>query len=410
MPMPVSTWVEVDLDRFAGNLQAIKRHIGPDCDVLLVVKADAYGHGAVEIAEAAAREGVACLGVATLHEGIQLRQAGCRLPIVALSPLLPSEIDEAVAHDLDPTVCDLDFARDLSAAAVAARKPVRCHVEIDTGMGRIGVREDEAEEFLATLAALPGLRLASVYTHFPDADAEDLSFAEGQVQRFTALLARLEKRGLRPPRAHAANSAGTLNLPDARFDWVRTGLVAYGPASPHARTALDVKPVMSFKSRLVQVRSHPAGTPISYGRTYVTKSPARIGVVAVGYGHGYSWLLSNRGQMTVRGVRVPIVGRVTMDLTMVGLAGVPDAAVGDEVTLFGGDGDEAITLDEIARWSQTLPYEIMCTIGKRVTRIYVSGGRPVKLTSLVGEHADWAEQAADHFIRRAQAVAAARRG
>ena len=410
MPMPVSTWVEVDLDRFAGNLHAIKRHIGPACDVLLVVKADAYGHGAVEIAEAAAREGVACLGVATLHEGIQLRQAGCRLPIVALSPLLPSEIDEAVAHDLDPTVCDLDFARDLSAAAVAARKPVRCHVEIDTGMGRIGVREEEAEEFLAALAALPGLRLASVYTHFPDADAEDLSFAEGQVRRFTALLERLEARGLRPPRAHAANSAGTLNLPDARFDWVRAGLVAYGQLPPHARTRLEVQPVMSFKSRLVQVRQHPAGTPISYGRTYVTKVPARIGVVAVGYGHGYSWLLSNRGQMMVRGVRVPIVGRVTMDLTMVGLAGVPDAAVGDEVTLFGGDGDDAITLDEIARWSQTLPYEIMCTIGKRVTRIYVSGGRPVKLTSLVGEHADWAEQAADHFIRRAQAVAAARRG
>ncbi len=410
MPMPVSTWVEVDLDRFAGNLRALKELLGPGHDVLLVVKADAYGHGAVEMADAAEREGVACLGVATLHEGIQLRQAGCRLPIAALSPLLASEIDEAVAHGLDPTVCDLDFARALSNAARAAGHAVRCHVEIDTGMGRIGVHESEAEDFLARLAALPGLRLASVYTHFPDADAEDLSFAGGQVSRFTALLERLERRGLRPPRIHAANSAATLNLPGARFDWARVGLLAYGHHPSIAHTRLGVEPVMSFKSRLVQLRDHPAQTPISYGRTFVTRRPSKIGVVAVGYGHGYSWLLSNRGEMMVRDRRVPIVGRVTMDLTMVDLTEVPGAAVGDEVSLFGGDSSGAIGLEEIAGWSETLPYEIMCTIGKRVTRIYVREGRPVKLTSLVGERAEWAEQAADHFRLREQAVAAAKRG
>jgi len=422
MGMPVSTWVEVDLDRFSANLRAVRALVergepgadgpatGPSRGILLVVKADAYGHGAVEMAEAAEAEGIACLGVATLHEGIQLRQAGCRLPIVALSPLLPSEIREAVAHELDPSVCDLDFARALSAEAVRTGRAVRCHVEVDTGMGRTGVHEREAEGFLATLTALPGLRLASLFTHFPDADAEELTFASDQVRRFRTLVARLAARGIRPPRLHAANSAGTLNLPGERFDWVRVGLLAYGHDPPVARTKLDLRPVMSFKSRLVQVRDLPAGVPISYGRTYVTERPMRIGVVAVGYGHGYSWLLSNRGQMLVGGRRVPIVGRVTMDLTMLDLTTVPEARVGDDVVLFGDQHGEVLPLEEIAAGSQTLPYEIMCTIGKRVTRIYVRGGRPVKLTSLVGERAEWVAQAADHFRLRAEAVAAAKRG
>ncbi len=425
MGMPVSTWVEVDLDRFTANLRAVRALVGlatpgagapagPSADaargLLLVVKADAYGHGAVEMAEAAGAEGVACLGVATLHEGIQLRQAGCRLPIVALSPLLPSEIREAVAHGLDPTVCDLAFARALSAEAVSTGRAVRCHVEVDTGMGRTGVSELEAEGFLGTLAALPGLRLASLFTHFPDADAEDLTFAEDQVRRFRALAERLAARGIQAPRLHAANSAGTVNLPEARFDWVRVGLLAYGHRPPHARANPDLAPVMSFKSRVVQVRDLPAGTPVSYGRSYVTARPMRMGVVAVGYGHGYSWLLSNHGQMLVRGRRVPIVGRVTMDLTMVDLTAVPDAQVGDDVVLFGEQDGAALPLEEVAAGSRTLSYEIMCTIGKRVTRIYVRGGRPVKLTSLVGERAEWVEQAADHFRMRNEAVIAAKRG
>jgi alanine racemase len=421
MGMPVSTWVEVDLDRFCSNVRAVRRLVeagvpergqpaSASRGVLLVVKADAYGHGAVEMAEAAAAEGVACLGVATLHEGIQLREAGCRIPVVVLSPLLPSEIGEAVAHGLDPTVCDLAFARELSAEAVRTGRAVRCNVEVDTGMGRIGVREDEAEEFLATLVSLPGLRLASLFTHFPDADAEDLSFAVDQVRRFQELVERLAGRGIRPPRLHASNSAGTVNLPEARLDWVRVGLLAYGHSPPNARAGLDLQPVMSFKSRLVQVRDLPAGAPISYGRTYVTRHPMRVGVVAVGYGHGYSWLLSNRGHMLVGGRRVPIVGRVTMDLTMVDLTPFAEAKVGDEVVLFGDQVGGVLSLEEVATGSQTLPYEIMCTIGKRVTRIYVRGGQPVKLTSLVGERAEWVAQAADHFSVRAQAVAAAKQG
>jgi len=407
--MPVSTWVEVDLDRFVANLREIRARVAPGRDVLLVVKADAYGHGAVEMAAAAASEGVSILGVATLHEGIQLRRAGCALPIVVLSPLLPGEIHEAVAHELDPTVCDLAFARALSDEARAVARPQRVHVEIDTGMGRIGVREDEAEDFLAAVTALPGLRLASVFTHLPDADGEDLSFSREQVRRFRALLERLAARGIRPPRVHAANSAGTVNLPEAWFDWVRVGLLAYGHHPPNTRSPLAIRPVMSLKSRLVQVRELAAGVPISYARTFVTQRPTRTGVVAVGYGHGYSWLLSNRGHMLVRGHRVPILGRVTMDLTMVDITDLPETAVGDEVVLFGEQDGASLPLEEVAQGSETLPYEIMCTIGKRVTRIYVRGGRPVRLTTLVGEREEWTHRAADHFRLREQAIAAARR-
>jgi alanine racemase len=407
--MPVSTWVEVDLDRFASNLRALRQLVGEGCELLLVVKADAYGHGAVEMAEAAEAEGVSSFGVATLHEGIQLRQSGRRHPIVVLSPLLPSEIGEAVRHGLDPTVCDLAFARALSEAVRGSRNPQRVHVEVDTGMGRIGVREEDAESFLTDLVALPGLRLASVYTHFPDADSEKLGFARGQIERFTNLLERLARRGIRPPRVHASNSAGTLNLPEARFDAVRVGLAAYGHRPSRADATIDLAPVMSFKSRLVQVRTLPAGASVSYGRTFVTERETRVGVVPVGYGHGYSWLLSNRGRMLVHGRSCPILGRVTMDLTMIDLAAAAEAQVGDEVVLFGEQGEATLSLEEVARGSETLPYEILCTIGKRVTRLYVQSGRPVKLISLVGVRDEWARQAAEHFRRRAQAVAAARR-
>jgi alanine racemase len=398
--MPVSTWVEVDLDRFAANLRAIRRHIGPGREVLLVAKADAYGHGAADMAAAAEREGVTQLGVATLLEGMQLRRSGSRLPIMAMSPLLPGEAPEAVEHQVDPTVCDLRFARSLSDEAIQAERPVRFHVEVDTGMGRTGVDVEAAEAFLAEACALPGLRLASVYTHFPDADGDDLSYAREQVKRFSALLTRLEARGLKPPRVHASNSAGTMNLPEAHFDWVRVGLAAYGLHPSRDEAHLPIEPVMSFRSRLVQVRDLPAGANVSYARQYTTTRPTKVGVVPVGYGHGYSWLLSNRGRMLVGGRRVAILGRVTMDLTMVDVSNVPDVAAGDEVVLFGEQRGESLPVEEVARGSETLAYEILCTIGKRVTRLYVRQDHPVRVSTLIGERADWSAAVTDYLRRR----------
>ena len=295
MGMPVSTWVEVDLDRFAANLRAIRGLIGPEREVLLVVKADAYGHGAVEMAEAAEQAGVAHLGVATLHEGIQLRQGGRRLPIVVLSPLLPSEIGEAVR-----TSSTRRCATSSSRASSRPPRPwrvARCAATSRStrAWGASASPRAAPRRSWPKWSPPPGVRLASLYTHFPDADADDLGFAREQAARFRSLLERLAARGIRPPRVHASNSAATLNLPEARFDAVRVGLIAYGHRPTRADAALALAPVMSFKSRLVQVRTLPPGTPVSYMRTYVTSRETRMGVVPVGYGHGYSWLLSNRG-------------------------------------------------------------------------------------------------------------------
>jgi alanine racemase len=391
--VPVSTWVEVDLDTLDRNLDAIRRDIGAEREILLVIKADGYGHGAVEVARAAAAQGVRQVGVATLHEGIQLRVAGITVDIWVLSPLLESEIALALAHGLEPTLPSLDFARALSGAAQAAGRPVRVHVEVDTGMGRTGIDATEAVDFLTAVAALPGLRVGSVYTHFPDADADELSFARQQVARFHEVLSALDALDLTPPLVHAANSAGTLRLPEGRFTLVRPGLAAYGVAPPHAKetpAGRELRPVMSFRARLVQVRRVRAGRPISYGRTFVTARDSVIGVVPVGYGHGYSWLCSNRGAMLVGGARAPIVGRVTMDLTMLDLTDIAAAGPrppqpGDPVVLFGSRNGAAIPIEELAGWSETLPYEVLCTIGKRVTRVYLRGGRPWRVVTLVGE-------------------------
>jgi alanine racemase len=382
--VPLATWVEVDLDQLDRNLDALHARMTPERELLLVVKADAYGHGALEVARSAAARGVRHFGVATLHEGIQLREGGLDANVWVLSPLLPSEIAEAVAHRLEPTLPSLDFARALSAESRRLGRATRVHVEIDTGMGRTGIDPDDAIPFLREVEKLEGLRLGSVYTHFPDADAPDPAFTEAQWALFSAIVRSLADAGIRPPIVHAGNSAGLLRFPEARGDLARPGLAAYGLYPPNAN-GLELGAVLTFKSRLVQVRRIPAGRSISYGRTFVTGRPSVIGVVPVGYGHGYSWLCSNRGAMLVHGQRASIVGRVTMDLTMIDLTDHADARVNDEVVLFGAQGDARIAVEELAAWSETLSYEVLCTIGKRVSRIYLRGGRPWKIVTLVGE-------------------------
>ncbi len=384
--MEFPTWAEVDLDRFDRNIAAIQAAIGPACSILLVVKADAYGHGAVEIARAALDAGVSMLGVATLHEGIELRSAGLDSPIVILSPSLRSEIDEIIEHRLTPCVSSLEFAELLSRRSVARETTSRIHVEVDTGMGRTGVSDGDALEFLQRVSAMPHLTLEGVFTHFPDADSGNTFFAEEQLGRFQAILDAMARQKIEVPIRHAANSAGILSLPQSRLDMVRPGILAYGfYPSTRVPRVIPVEGVMSFKSRVVQLRSVPSGRFISYGRTYQTKRTTRVGVLPVGYGHGLPWLLSNRGEVLIRGRRAPMIGRVTMDLTMVDVTEIPDVALGDEAVLWGEQGSAAITLEEVAERAETLPYEILCSMGKRVVRVFMREGQPPKILTLIGE-------------------------
>ena len=384
--MEFPTWAEVDLDRFRRNLEAIRAATGGTRRILLVVKADAYGHGAVEIARHAVANGVTMLGVATLHEGIELRGAGISAPIVVLSPVLLSEVDEIIEHRLTPCVATLPFAERLSERCQAHQLLSRIHVEVDTGMGRTGVSDNEAVAFIERLVTLPNLVLEGVFTHFPDADRGETAFTEAQLGRYQAVLRDLALRKIDVPIRHAANSAGLLSVAASHLDMVRPGILAYGayPTADVART-VKVEGILTFKTRIVQIREHPPGQNISYGRTYETTRWTRVAVLPVGYGHGYPWALGNRGEVLVRGRRAPILGRVTMDLTMVDVSGIPDARIEDEAVLWGEQRGAKLDLNEVAERAQTIPYELLCGMGKRVVRLFLQAGEPTKVVTLIGE-------------------------
>jgi len=384
--IPLTAWAEVDLDAVRANLRLVRRLIPRGTKVLLTLKADAYGLGAKAVAQVAAAEAVDMLGVATLHEGIELRQAGLSTPVLILSPSLPEEAGEIIRHELRATVGTIDLARALARAAAAAGRRAIVHVEVDTGMGRAGVSVADAPEFLDALVAAGGVELEGLYTHFPVSNDGDLEFTLGQADQFAALVARLRDRGMRIPIAHAANSAALINAPSAHFDMVRPGILVYGfkPFVPMP-DGVEIRPAMSLKTRVLQVRAFAPGDTVSYGRTFSAPRPSRIAVLGIGYGHGYSRLLSNRGSVIVRGRRAPIVGRVTMDMTMADVTDLPEVAAGDEVVLFGKQGDAEISLEELAAWQETINYEVTCGIGRRVARLYIRDGSGAWLRTMVGE-------------------------
>jgi alanine racemase len=377
------TWVEVDLDRLARNLDRIRARVGKDVKVLLTVKADAYGHGAVQVAQAA-RGHADMLGVATLDEAIELREAGVERGILILSPILETQVPAVAGGAFAVTISELAFAVKLSEFGVAHGVSVDVHVEVDTGMGRTGVAYEDARDEIARIAELPGLRLSGAYTHFPVSDT-DPDFTRRQITLFEELLADLRGAGVDIPLAHAANSAAVAGLPESHMGMVRPGLLAYGLHPAGDAAVLGVEPVMSWKSRVVRVRRVSAGKRISYGRDFVTKRASLIGVIPVGYGHGFPYRAGGGGAVLVGGRRVPIVGRVTMDMTMVDLTDLPQApAPGDEVVLVGAQGDERITFHDLAQWAGSICYEVMCGISKRVPRTYFREGRVETYKSLLG--------------------------
>jgi alanine racemase len=377
------TWVEIDLDALTDNLGAIRDALFGDSRVLLTVKADAYGHGAVQIAKAA-EHSVEMFGVATIDEALELVAVDVRRKILILSPILGEEIPAVVEHGLLTTISSLDFARHLSDYSAANGARTEVHIEVDTGMGRTGFLPREAEALVHDVVSLPGLRLGGLMSHFPVSDS-DVSFTRDQVRQFRAVVERLEQQGIVVDVVHSANSAAIPTVPESHLGMVRPGLLAYGHLPGNAARTLPVTPVLAWKSRLVQIRRVPAGTTISYGMDHTTTRETVLGVLPVGYGHGYPFRLSSRGQVIVNGKAVPILGRVTMDMTMVDLTDVrPAPAVGDEVVLIGRDGGAVISVEQVATWAGTLSYEILTGISKRVPRAYKRGGQVESVKSLLG--------------------------
>jgi alanine racemase len=380
-----AAWSEIDITALKRNVKRTQQIVGPRVDILLTVKADGYGHGAPHVAKAATAAGVQMLGVATLHEGMELRNAGLKTPIVILSPSLAVEIDEILEYNLAPTVSDMAFAQALAARAAQSSRVARVHVEIDTGMGRGGVNEEEACSFLADLARLKGLAVEGVYTHFPSTYREDREFCESQVRAFQTIIDTLGTQGIVFPLRHTANSAAVAQYPASHINMVRPGGMVYGMFPQEEMNGIGFEPVMSFKSRVVNVKQVAKGKSVSYGRTYRFDHDAKVAAVAAGYGHGISRLMSNNGDLLVRGVRAPIVGRVTMDVTMIDVSRIPQVSVGDEVIIFGKEGNEHISVYEVAERSGTISYEITCGIGKRVPRVYIENGTVTGIVTLVGE-------------------------
>lgn len=381
------TWVEVDLDHLIHNIVTIEERLRPGVGIMLVVKADAYGHGAVQVARAAA-EHVRLFGVATLDEALELKVAGVRTDILILSPILESEIPMAVESGFAVTASSQEFARRLSDYAVGGGRTVDVHVEIDTGMGRTGVSVEEAETEIPAIAGMEGIALRGVYTHFPVSDT-DSSYTNEQIIAFEKVVSTLRAGGVEIPVLHAANSAALASIDAAQLDLVRPGLLAYGHLPDGMDNSLELKPVLAWKSRVVRVREIPSGRTISYGRTFQTRRDTVMGVIPVGYGHGYPYALSGRGHMLVSGLRVPILGRVTMDMTMVDLTDLPRRPEhGDEVVLIGTQsglqGDATITIHDLAKWAGSLGYEILCGLSKRVPRTYFRAGKVETYKSLLG--------------------------
>lgn len=379
-------WAEVDLDAVAHNCAEARRLIGPERSIVMVVKADGYGLGAIAVAHEAARHSVDRFGVATLDEGVELRESGIDAPILMFTPTLKDEVKSIVRYQIEPTIADLGVAEVYSSACASAGVLGRYQVEVDTGMGRWGVWADEAPGFLRRLAALQSIDLAGVYTHFPATAPDQVDFSRGQVGRFDELLAALRAAGFDPGLVHGANSATLCwDVPGSRYGAVRPGIFLYGFMDPdQVPEGITQRPALSLRSRVGQVRLFRGGENVSYGLTYTVPRATRIATVPVGYGHGYPRGMSSGGEVLIRGRRAPIVGQVTMDALMVDCESIPDVAAGDETVLIGAQGDEEITVAEVARRIGSILYEVTCAIGRRVPRVYSRSRRELWARTMLG--------------------------
>lgn len=366
------TIAEVSLSALRTNCRRAGELVGPGVGVMAVVKADAYGHGAVAAARAFVEGGAAALGVSLVEEGVELRRAGIGQPIVVLGGAFPGEEGAVVAHELAVAVWSIDTARALAAAGRAVGRRVAVHVKVETGMTRLGLDLPEVPAFGAAVRDLPEIEVAGVFSHFASADAVDTASARAQIDRFRSAVEALAAAGVRPPHVHLANSAAVLAAPAAHFTMVRPGLMLYGYApAAHLAARAAVRPALRLGTRLAQVRRVAAGRPVGYGGTFVTTRPGTIAVLPLGYADGYHRLASNRAHVLVRGRRVPVAGRVCMDHTMIDVTDVPGVAAGEPAVVLGRQAGGEIGADELGGWCDTIAYEVLTSIGRRVPRQYV---------------------------------------
>jgi len=365
-----ATWAEVDLDAIRYNFSQIKKLIGKNTSVLVIVKGNAYGHGIFEVSSVLQDMAVNFLGVATLDEALFLRGRGINTPILILGSVLQHEAEPAIRNNITLTLCHMELAKEIDRVASELNKKAHVHIKIDTGMGRIGVWHEEAFDFVKDIVNFKNIFIEGIYTHF-SAAGRDKFFTTYQIDSFTSILENLKKAGIEIPYRHAANSIATVSLKKAHLNLVRPGLIIYGmyPKKSFSRR-LNLKPALSLKSRVVFLKKTPAGRSISYGRTYITQKPTVIATLPIGYADGYGRILSNKAKVLVKGQRAPVVGKVTMDQTMIDIGHIEGVTLGDEVVLIGKQGDNEIRCEELARVAGTIPYEIVCSITNRVPRIY----------------------------------------
>ncbi len=371
-----STRVKIDLDAIAANFDAIRGKA--QVPVMAVIKADAYGHGAIQVARLLEGK-CAFFGVSSILEAMELRQAGLTTPILILGHTPVHAFPTAISEGIRPTIFTYEDAAALSQAARTVGKSAPFHFAVDTGMSRIGFQAtEEAADICAKIAALPGLTPEGLFSHFATADCQDLSRSKKQAALFDAFDAMLKERGVQIPIRHLNNSAGLMNF-DKHYDMVRSGIVTYGmyPSPEVSPALLSLKPALQFLSRVTYVKTLPPGREISYGGTYVTTEETTVATVPVGYADGYRRNLSGKFYVLIHGQKAPILGRICMDQMMVDVTEIPDVKVNDRVTLVGRDGEETITVEQIAAAADSFNYEFVCGISRRVPRIYISGGKTV---------------------------------
>jgi len=368
-------WAEIDLNAIKSNVNAIQNKVG-NRKTIAVVKANAYGHGAIPVARAI-EDQTDIFAVATIEEAIELREAGITLPILNLFSLLPDQAEAALKYKITQAVCKLNTCEAISDRAKQVGEIAKVHVEVDTGMNRLGVHYSEALDFLKQVHTLPNLRVEGIFTHFSSADESDKSYTHLQLERFNNLWQNQSSRKECLERSdfliHAANSPTILDLPEAYFDAVRPGLILHGVyPSDEVSRSIPLKPALSLKTRVIHLKNVGPWESISYNRKYTTPAPTKIATLSIGYADGYRTSLRNAGETLIRGIRAPVVGTVCMDKIMCDVGHIPDVEIGDEAVLIGKQDNGEITADEVAKKAGTISYDIFCGLGRRVERIYIN--------------------------------------